>query len=666
MLEQIRGIGVCDERVKIAVIDGLPDVCSAPLAGAHLSIVDLLVPEGAEESDPHGTEICSLLFGRSADHIGLAERCAGLALPVFFKRRDAGRSASQVAIAHAITLAAERGANIINISAGQLVSVPEIGKHLEDALRLCEERRILVVAAAGNDGCDCIHVPAAVPSVVAVGAMDDLGRPLPASNWGRSYQINGLLAPGVDLVTTSVDGVMVRRSGTSFAAAVVSAFAARLMSAGLRLGYNLDAIEIGKIITNSCAKCNDAIENDCALILAGRIDVHAAVSGLHEVGSKRTSAEQGAILRSGRAFTLSGEGKNMETGNLISAGIGFQQPIDLAQSAILPQQGLDAQSQSGGAEQSACACGCGGKGKEDAEHARQSDCGCGCGGKGPKADSGSSPAAGAGCGAKEPPKLVYIIGSLWFDFGTEARYDAIVQRMGDAGAANNPVLLFAFLKENMEYASGITFIVMQDQIPVYALHPAGPFALKAYEAILDALESCLKDTGVLQRVAIPGVMTGSTRLMNGMTLPVIYPDLRGMVKWDMPQLVSSVKAAANAEVVDDDYIFNFLMRVYDELRNLGIAANERALNFAATNAFQAAIAFVDAVGRKLELYSIRVNKSQICRPDSDCWDIQLLMFDPENTLRSGRVYRFTVDVSEILPVTIGTIRTYAAPIAALG
>ena len=356
----------------------------------------------------------------------------------------------------------------------------------------------------------------------------------------------------------------------------------------------------------------------------------------------------------------------METGVLVPTGAIPQQAIDLAQSAILPQQDFGAGPQAAETGQSACACGCGGKGKDDREQMKQSDCGCGCGGKGTKAESAPPPATVAGCGAKEPPKLVYVIGSLWFDFGSEARYDAIVQRMGDAVAANNPVQLFAFLRDNIEYATGITFIVMQDQIPIYALQPAGPFALRAYEAILDALESSLKDTGVLQRVAIPGVVIGSTRLMNGMALPVVYPDLRGMVKWDLPQLVASVKAAVNAEMVDDDHLFNFLVRVYDELRNLGITASERALNFAATNAFQAASAFVDAVGRRLELYAIRVHKSQICRPDSDCWDIQLLMFDPENDRRAGRVYRFTVDVSEILPVTIGTIRTYAAPLAALG
>ena len=43
----------------------------------------------------------------------------------------------------------------------------------------------------------------------------------------------------------------------------------------------------------------------------------------------------------------------------------------------------------------------------------------------------------------------------------------------------------------------------------------------------------------------------------------------------------------------------------------------------------------------------------ICRPDSDCWDVQLLMFDPENERRASRVYRYTVDVSDVLPVTVG-------------
>jgi|TARA_B110000908_G_scaffold145833_1_gene176393 hypothetical protein len=41
------------------------------------------------------------------------------------------------------------------------------------------------------------------------------------------------------------------------------------------------------------------------------------------------------------------------------------------------------------------------------------------------------------------------------------------------------------------------------------------------------------------------------------------------------------------------------------------------------------------------------------------------MFDPENDRRAGRIYRYTVDVSETLPVTVGPMRAWSAPLSAL-
>jgi hypothetical protein len=35
------------------------------------------------------------------------------------------------------------------------------------------------------------------------------------------------------------------------------------------------------------------------------------------------------------------------------------------------------------------------------------------------------------------------------------------------------------------------------------------------------------------------------------------------------------------------------------------------------------------------------------------------MFDPETERRANRVYRYTVDVSDVLPVTVGTVRSWA-------
>jgi len=263
------------------------------------------------------------------------------------------------------------------------------------------------------------------------------------------------------------------------------------------------------------------------------------------------------------------------------------------------------------------------------------------------------------CGGSGPSQMVFAIGALWFDFGTEARYDAFVQQL-DPIRANNPAELIGFLRENPQYAAGITFILMQEQIPLYAIQPAGPFAPQIYTAIFDAVESSLDDERNRdQRVSIPGLIGGSTRLLNGMTVPVVYPDLRGMYKWQSRELIAAAKSAVGSSVASDDHIYNFLNRVYYELRNFGVAPQDRALNFAATNAFQTQLAFAESAARKLELDTIKVVKSPICRPDSDCWDVELQMFDPENERRANRVYRYTVDVSEVLPVTVGSVRTWA-------
>jgi PatG C-terminal/Family of unknown function (DUF5838) len=51
----------------------------------------------------------------------------------------------------------------------------------------------------------------------------------------------------------------------------------------------------------------------------------------------------------------------------------------------------------------------------------------------------------------------------------------------------------------------------------------------------------------------------------------------------------------------------------------------------------------------------------ICRMDSDCWDVQLKFFDPENSRRAKKVFRFTIDVSDLIPVTLGEVRSWSSP-----
>ncbi len=81
------------------------------------------------------------------------------------------------------------------------------------------------------------------------------------------------------------------------------------------------------------------------------------------------------------------------------------------------------------------------------------------------------------------------------------------------------------------------------------------------------------------------------------------------------------------------------------------------MSYAATNAFQIEHVYTSALKDGMKLDAIDVERSPICRPESDCWDVKLTFFDPARRLEQARVvYRFTVDVSDVVPVTVGPVR----------
>ncbi|RMB12348.1 PatA/PatG family cyanobactin maturation protease [Eilatimonas milleporae] len=732
------------DTVMVAVVDGVPDLKAPALVDRSVTMETSLIPPACEAPDDHGTDVCGLIFD-TAEALGDgATPLSALALPIFFSAgpgQPGARMASQLDLARALNLAVARGASIVNVSAGQRTSTADAGSHLEDALAHCEREDVLVIAAVGNDGCACLHVPAAVPTVLAVGAMDADGRPHDSSNWGDSYGTHGLMAPGVGIALTDRHGRSAKRTGTSYATAIVSGVAAHLLHLSRQAGYDLRAADIRAVLIESADPCVPDRDGACERLLAGRLNIAAAIRHLHDRGRAnarvvRSSAPR-AIVPSNTVSSNAVSSDTVFSGSASSGsasdGAGFSDfvtpsamrgdrcpahishpankrerpmqtptasetavtpsgdtghaadpglaaaplpqgpaapmtntPVAFAQSSAPQGVSLQGMAPSAHDGMPAAEGGAAGLNKSGLHESGLKDTGPTEGAVVPsQAEGAPVEQSGCGCGGGEAPQTVYALGALWFDFGTEARYDAIVQAIGDPVKANTPAELIKFLSDNLEYAGGITFILMQDQIPLYAIQPAGTFAVPVYKAVLGALSSALDSGGDMQRVSVPGIVGGTTRLMNGMTLPVLVPDLRGMYQWKSEDLVSSVRAAADAEDVPEDVILNFLARVYDELRNLGTTPQDRAINFAATNAYQAATVFRDCATRKLELFAIRVAKSPICRPDSDCWDVHLQMFDPENDRRAGRIYRFTVDVSETLPVTVGPIRSWAAPLSQL-
>ncbi|WP_187969689.1 PatA/PatG family cyanobactin maturation protease [Aquibium microcysteis] len=630
-------------RITVAVLDGPVDLGHPCFSGASIEL-----PHGQPAPDPaspatrHGTHVASLLFGQPGSEVeGLAAHCRGLVIPIF-QDRGGRLAASQLDLARAILAAVENGADFINISGGQLSPSGAPEPFLADAIARCATRNVLIVAAAGNDGCECLHVPAAAPGVLAVGAMDETGTPLPSSNWGALYGRQGLLAPGKDIMGALAGGGTASRSGTSYAAPHVTGHAARLAALQVGAGRAPDPHGIAGALLATAAPCPDQAQEGCARFLAGRIDVIAAtakVQGGLVMSEYLEQPSPDPIVRADQAAPFlsvrgaaggeprasihppQGDGSTIPTGTRA------------ARSGADPVRSVLA----AGIEPSDCGCGCGGKGKSEA--------GCGCGGSGGPAK----------------PQLVYALGRIGYDFGSEARRDSIAQAMGGNPMAAEPWL--GYLDGAPYEAPSAIWTLSLDATPIYAVQPAGPYAEKGYEMLRDALAAQEREGADL--VSVPGLIAGTRTLESGQVVPLIVPALRGIYCWKPAALVQSVlgarpQAAAEQETYDrfSSGLGNFLSRVYYDLRNLGVTGEERALNYSATNAVQIAAVIENTTRQSLDLDTIMVKKSPVCRPDSDCYDVEIAFFNPDNTNVASRIYRFTVDVSDVVPVTIGTVRSW--------
>ena len=204
----------------------------------------------------------------------------------------------------------------------------------------------------------------------------------------------------------------------------------------------------------------------------------------------------------------------------------------------------------------------------------------------------------------------------------------------------------------------------RDAVPIYAIKPEGAFAQEAYKELRNFLNDQINNS--VERVSVPGYIVGNIKLKNGQMIPVINPDLRGMYSWNTQELIEKVcaHAAANQEKSDrpsecKKRVENFIVRVYEELRNLGITPQDRAINYAASNALLVAEIFKEALQEGLEFGSSIVERSPVCRPESDCWDIKLTFFNPKKIFEeASKVYLLTVDVSDVVPVMVGRKRSW--------
>ncbi|MFC8095441.1 S8 family serine peptidase [Streptomyces sp. NPDC057301] len=339
-----------DPEVCIAVLDGPVDLSHRCFAGADLTRLDTLVQDPASQGlmSLHGTHVTSLLFGQPGrEHaggpgpvVGLAPRCRGLILPVF-RDTPEGR-VPQLDLARAIERAVQEGAHVINISGGERTPGGEADSMLARALRLCEDSGVVVVAAVGNDGCDCLQVPAAVPSVLAVGATGVDGRPLETNNWGVAYRTNGVLAPGQDIQGAAPGGGLQALTGSSFAAPAVSGVTALLVATQLHEGHKADPTAAAQAILDAATviPCSPSDAPECRRHLVGDLNAKRAYDLVSNQGSTPVSPDVARVPSPPSASHGARAAATTSEPGVSAAG----EPSPLGNSHSEPNQGASAMS----------------------------------------------------------------------------------------------------------------------------------------------------------------------------------------------------------------------------------------------------------------------------------------------------------------------------------
>lgn len=224
--------------VRVAVIDSGVDAAHTQLAGAVQGGLDVIAGGGGGTLDcvGHGTAVASIIAARPVKGVGFQ----GLApqaqiVPVRVTERDGDdqgamkESVDSARFAQAIRWAADQGIRVVNLSIVMYTPSADV----EAAVRYALSKNSVLIAAVGNkhrtDGQpDPTPYPAAYPGVIGVGAIDERGNRVNDSQVGPYVD---LVAPG-GAVTAATRGAGHQQwSGTSFAAPMVAAAAALVLSA---------------------------------------------------------------------------------------------------------------------------------------------------------------------------------------------------------------------------------------------------------------------------------------------------------------------------------------------------------------------------------------------------------------------------------------------------
>ncbi|KAA3437710.1 S8 family peptidase [Rufibacter hautae] len=167
-----------------------------------------------QDSDGHGTHCAGIVCGQGKQILGVAPDSNLIVGKIM--ERSSGKGAKLDYLIEGIDWAYKNGADIISLSLSTSIN----SDRLKDVVKMTAEKGVNIICAIGNDG-ELVNAvyPAIYKESVAVGSINEHKIRDELSNLSKELD---LLAPGVDVYSTGINGTYFTTSGTSMSAAFVS------------------------------------------------------------------------------------------------------------------------------------------------------------------------------------------------------------------------------------------------------------------------------------------------------------------------------------------------------------------------------------------------------------------------------------------------------------
>lgn len=319
-------------NIKIAIVDQGVDLTHPDLEANLLKSLgfDATAPAGQDGSkggytgnDGHGTWCAGVVgaIDNSIGVVGVAPKCKMIPIRVF------GVYSSEESIIKGLRHAYTSGADVINNSWGSFYNSNVLDAVISECtLRGRSGKGCVVVFCSHNDGKPQVRYPANLPNVMAVGAIDNVGKRTSYSNYGEALDVVAPVGDRNDktrVYTTDLQGDKGGNTapspagdyrhnfwGTSAACPQVAGIAALVLS----VNPNLHAHEVRSIIEMTCRKLdryefketpnhpNGTWNREVGY---GLVDAEAAVQAANCVSSLANNISSNRFARScGYSFTL--------------------------------------------------------------------------------------------------------------------------------------------------------------------------------------------------------------------------------------------------------------------------------------------------------------------------------------------------------------------------